>query len=414
MEYFNQFKNRTYFHVFLLLFCTINISAIEFVYPVAQLSDGTSMVMHQHQKCGIMLAGYNLQDSILYRSFLSSQFCPTKVCLLPDKTGFSFFDNGMVRVQNFLKRYPKTIEILYPLSHLQDIEWESPDIFYLSACYKKRNALFRVDTHANIDFVIFSLESDFSCPQKRGSELFFIDQSNVKSKTKYHFSGVNFDGSFGAGNKKLKNKKEDNDLKKNSFQVEYQDGCFSESNNLIQYYDLDRVKILIDFQDQPIIFLAMDSDAEGAAIGYAAKTEKTGEVFLFFYYFLYKDKDGDWQKKLLFSFSLPTNLFLDNYKMKKNSKIQNDGVQENNDRLIESIFPLLPKKIGNTIYYSSLVGQNVNLFSFLSETGVSRQLTFARRPDEHYFCPMVIEGNLYSGQTIIDKDQKVCLYRVTR
>ncbi len=407
--FFIFFNKRHFLLLGLLLFCSIDLSAIEFIYPIAQLPDGTSMVMHQNSPYDILLATYDFKNNKVSRSFLSSQFCPTKVFLLPDKTGFSFFDNGIIKIQTFLKRSPKTIEIIKPVSHLQDIEWESPHIFYVNALYKKQNALFRVNLSvhdATIDFIIFSLNSDFLCPQKRGRELFFIDRSSDKSKIEYHFSGVNFESSFDTGKKKLKNKKKEDFLKADSCQKEYSPELGLESYNVglenhtdTNFCNLNNIQILVNFKDQPIIFLTMDTETEGAAIGYDSNTKKTDNTILFFYYSLYKNEEVGWQKKLLFSFFLPTDLFLGDHK----------------NRLIESIFPLLPKKIGNTtIYYSSLVGQNVNLFSFSLENSMSRQLTFTSQTDQHYFCPIMLDGKLYCGQSLIDKNQKIDLYCVSK
>ena len=53
-----------------------------------------------------------------YEQLLSSQYNPIGVQLLPDKSGFSFLDNGLIKVKNFLKRSPKTIEIYEPFTTL--------------------------------------------------------------------------------------------------------------------------------------------------------------------------------------------------------------------------------------------------------------------------------------------------------
>src|SRR5436190_5358846 len=299
---------RFYGYLFLCV-CTITHSHY-FLYPVASLHNGkTILFIKQNSKDNIELIIWDNTTKHAEKG-LWSLFNPAGIQILPDETGFSFIDNGRLRIKYFDKRSPKTIEFDPYVYHIHTIHWINSLECYFSA--KSTNNLFAV-FHCCIDGTTYCLASDEQChcmyPQKIQNQLFFIKKKPDKT---WSIAQTYYD--------------------KNS------------SNPHIE---------IINF-DNPIIFLQMVSEAEGFVIQHQKKIDPQQHIISFNYYYINK-KHGKWSKKRLFSFEIPSFLLM-----------------SDNDRcLYESLLPLIPRIIDKTIYFvDSSKNQNnrLELFCFTKKT----------------------------------------------
>ena len=93
---------------------------VEYIYPITCFDYNNETVvifMYQSPYRRTQLWMYNIASDS-YEQLLSSQYNPTAVHLLPDSTGFSFVDNGYIKVKKFIKRSPTTIEPHEPLESI--------------------------------------------------------------------------------------------------------------------------------------------------------------------------------------------------------------------------------------------------------------------------------------------------------
>ena len=144
------------------------------------------------------------------------------------------------------------------------------------------------------------------------------------------------------------------------------------------------------------MFLNMISAEEGFVLVYKKNLEYADATASFFYYHLIK-KGKDWCYYQIFSFEIPRSLLL-------------DGDQ----RLFESILPLLPRIIDHSIYY---VDCSNNCHNYLEPycydllSGTSKKLIVPHKnqnQEDHLFVPMKCGNALYYGGSNQGQKPLVC------
>src|SRR5690606_3475103 len=120
-----------YNHYFLYFFLTTSvIYSKEYLYPVAHLSDyKTIFLIHQKYNYSIELLIWDCETNQIQEG-LWSLFNPAGFQLLPDESGFSFIDNGRLRIKYFNKRSPKVIDFDNYFYNMSLINWINSDEFY--------------------------------------------------------------------------------------------------------------------------------------------------------------------------------------------------------------------------------------------------------------------------------------------
>lgn len=326
-----------YFFLF-LLFCIENRSiATEYMYPVASLDNETILYIHQTAPHAIQLFEWNTITNESEQA-LWSLFNPAEVQLLPGNKGFSFIDNGRLRIKSFVKRTAKTIDFDEPIFNINGLYWLDEHICYCSAQYNNHFLLFQLHDDGRVNYLVCRKNKDCMYPQKIGNQLFYIER-------------------------------EKNEL--NNFNYAIMQTTYSEDA---------ASGLVISFYDEPIIFLNMISENEGFVIGYKKDYEKQGLVYFFYYHLIYKEKV--WHKVFLFSFIIPSYLFLEN----------------NEDRLFESILPLLPRIINNKIYFVDCSNNENNfleLYYYDLETMDQNKVDIQRKG--HSFVPVRCGRQLCCG-----------------
>lgn len=265
------------------------IYSTEYIYPIAFLDNQEAVLyMHQFSPDNIKLFKWD-QKTHHIEQLLWSIFNPAAVQLLPHNKGFSFIDNGRLRIKHFQKRSPKTIDFDAPLLNINSLEWLDEHTCYCSAQCTDNFAIFELDDTGTLKYLVADINKDYMYPQKKDNSLFFIERSGNR---------------YGI------------------MQTEY-------SGNSHTFFTLS-------LHDKPIAFLKMISPQEGFFVEHDNIIDSEEKTALFSYYQIIK-KGMHWHTQFLFSFAIPTHLFL----------------YHNDQRLFESIMPLLPRKIGDHLYFVS-------------------------------------------------------------
>ena len=115
----------------------------EYIYPVASLDEDNILYIHQTSPRSIQLFEWNTITNHT-EQILWSLFNPVGIQLLPDNSGFSFIDNGRLRIKAFQKRSPKTIDFDEPIFNINALHWIDEHTCYCSAYYNNLFSLFEL------------------------------------------------------------------------------------------------------------------------------------------------------------------------------------------------------------------------------------------------------------------------------
>jgi hypothetical protein len=336
---------RLFYCVF--FFYTSVLPAAEYVYPVVSLDDGkTILYIHQHSPTSIELLSFNTQTHQT-EQMLWSVFNPAGLQMLPDSSGFSFIDNGRLRIKSFQKRSAKAIDFDEPIFGINSLHWIDTHSCYCSAQYNNNFALFELHDDGTLQCLRAIEGKDCMYPQKVNDQFFYIERNTTKN-------------GLGALHYRI-------------VSCSYQKSSFCDSiTNLVA-----------DFDNTPIIFLTMLSATEGFVIEHAQHANSENPTMLFKYHHIIK-KGNVWSKNLLFSFSIPTNLLLDS-----------------EERLYESILPLLPRIIDNKVYFIDCATNANHILEpyFYDLSAQTVQKINLGQQKEHVFVPISCGNILYFGGT---------------
>jgi hypothetical protein len=345
---FNKF--RTSAGIYSIFFCINAVYATEYIYPVASLNNGaTVLCIHQHNPTHIELVEWNSSTNHT-EQILCSMFNPAGLQMLPNHAGFSFIDNGRLRIKLFQKRSPKAIDFDEPLFGINGLQWIDEHTCYCSAYYNNNFALFELHDDGTMHSLCWKKGSDYLYPQKIGEQLFYIERCATENSTHYRIMQ-----------------------------------CAYQNNN--------NVAIVADFNSTPIIFLTMISDEHGFVLEHAQNIDSDNPITSFSYHEITKQGDT-WNKNTVFSFSIPTNLLV------------------GETRLYESLLPLLPRIVDGKIYFVDCVKDNdtYNLepyFYDLSSEALAKEDLSLKTVQKislperrgHYFVPMQCGDGFYCGGT---------------
>ncbi|MEX2438123.1 MAG: hypothetical protein WD449_02610, partial [Candidatus Babeliales bacterium] len=257
-----NFKAYFFMSTVLLFFV---IQAEEFVYPVGILSKKQEKLYLLYQKSlnHVELWLWNSQTKEAHKGLLST-FTPAGLKILPDHTGFSFVDNGRLRIKQFNKRSPQTVAIYEPVYDVSSIEWLSGKKFYFSARQKGRYAIFESTIDGDVRTLIRDEDHDCLYPQKQENELFYIE----RCPTGAHYFMV---------------------------------APYLTDHSVV---DPDSVRtLLIDFDRQSVAFLHMASATVGYCISHPSSIGSSAKTIECFCHRLHKE-GGEWVNTKLFSFTL--------------------------------------------------------------------------------------------------------------
>lgn len=342
---------KTYIFI-LLLFCTLLIQAEQFVYPVAEFDNGNQIaVIHQKTLQDIDVWFINQKQQTVQKG-LSSFLRPANLRILPSGKGFSFIDQGYIKIKYFEKRSAKTLEIYEPISLFSSVNWIDEHTFYFTARQGDFYHLFCCDDEANNVQRLSCEPVDFLYPQKI-NDIFFCIKRTIEGQFKIvqqPWNPISF----------------------NQYQILPETIITSESA-------------------VPLCFLHMVSDNEGFYLQ-APLTRKYNKADLYdFTCFHLVKNEGKWKTEELFSFQIPLKY------------LQGDS------RLYESIQPFLPKyDVANYVYFSTYNSnvESFELFTFHIPTKKNLEIqndTFKKNPYQ-FFATSIFNTKMYGGIIIEDAE----------
>lgn len=342
----------------------IFISAKEFIYPVFS-HENNIYYIHQKKIDALEVLTFDTIKKSLNKENINGCL-PGNLNLLPDKNGFSFIDQGKIRIKYFNIEKIQTINLQEPIYNISNVEWIDNENFYFSGKNSKRfdiyfsnilqNNLFTISCETITDKIC----SDLLYPQRINSDLYFIERSvDERYKTKK------------SNYKIVKIKCPDYSISGFQFLPENENSC------------------IINLGNMPISFLKMINENEGYFLEHPTLVDKTDKIISLTYHKLYFCKDDNKFKNIeLFSFNLPINYIFGS----------------NSERLYESILPFLPKQFNNEIFFSHCLNDLkllVNIYSYNLDNQIIAQKTFSLNT-EMQFSPIMANDNIYCGSNIID------------
>jgi len=376
----NRIRNYSLSFLFFLFFSSVqSLLAYEFLYPVAYTQQNDLIkvyVLYQKSITHLELWVWDPQTKVATKGLLSS-YTPAGLRILPSDKGFSFIDEGRIRIKEFHKRSPRVIDIYESLYDINEIEWCNNDTFYFSAKKNDTFCVFQMSIDGLLECLVGDSQYDCMYPQVIRDQLFYIERQ-IKDELfkREHISYKIFKTTY--TKPKLfeqKSKSLPEQLRK-AF-LEFDDGDIHCDNAST----LEK-ECLADFKKSPISFLRMISDKEGFFLAHPSEVERQDKLLTFDCYFI-KKSEKTWNHENIFSFSIPTELLLDVL----------------DARLYESILPLLPKYYNGSIYYVDyypVKNGNLNIFRYDIALDIIEQKSFGQH-GQLSFSPLFIDNKIFYG-----------------
>lgn len=383
-----------YFLFNFLFICCITSQKIycsEYLYPVANVKiDGKDKIYVIHQKSinHLELWLWDPVTKIATKGLLSS-YTPAALKILPSLNGFSFIDDGRIRIKKFNKRSPKSIDLYQPLYNISQIYWIDEDNFYLSAIENDKFAIF----HVNTDDVIFPIlqdkNIDFLYPQKIGDKLFYIERKTVKMENGQESSSYKIFETIYPDFKKIINNKIE----------ELKSGEIIQSDSK----SFDPGICIANLQENSIAFLTMIDENQGYFLQHQNVICKH-DKFVYFDCFEIKrennikKEDNNWMVAKLFSFSIPSSLILDS----------------SDSCLYESILPLIPKCNQKKLYFVDFEQDESSNSVFYYDLNSNKivKIYDSKKGNKDYtnivFLPIFAQKSLFLGGKV-DYTENLCL-----
>lgn len=339
-------------YIFLAFCCVFSQNQAEqFIYPVANFHDSNQlMVMYQKSLNSIELWIWDTTTKQAIKG-LSSFFIPANLRMMPSGNGFSFIDQGYIKIKEFVKRSPRTLSIYEPIGLFSNMEWIDEENFYFVAREGDFFQIFQGDLQGNI----LRLTHDFAdalYPQKVGSTLFYMqrDMQNQISIIMEPWNPKSMD--------------------LNSNQTE-------ESTVILQHV-------------QQGCFLHMISETEGFYVQAPTKKGKDSACYQFNCHHI-KKYATNWKNERIFGFDIPSHYITGSTK------------------LYESLEPFLPNfQMQETIYFTTWNHESEQ-FEIWNYNLAAKTLTFMneqilyRKDNQQFFAPYIHDGVMHCGLIITNQ-----------
>jgi len=143
----------------------------EYVYPVCCIQNKVLVV----EQCEGQpeLYAFDVQE-MTYEKILSSHYVPSLIMPLPDNSGFSFLDDGRVRIKYFCKRGVRTIDIFEPIYAIGGLQWIDAHACIFHAREGSHYGIYKMNIDGEIEKVLHDDCYDFLYPQMDNAVLFYI------------------------------------------------------------------------------------------------------------------------------------------------------------------------------------------------------------------------------------------------
>jgi len=317
----------------ILINCIQYLYAIEYIYPINIDQDNVTL-LHQKSCNTTEILEWNIKT---HRTtpLLWSIFNPTYCTILPDKSGFSFIDNGRLRIKYFNKRSPKSLDFDIPFLYINALQWIDENSCYCSAYLGSNFAILKLFIDGTVEIVSADKKNDYLYPCYCDENIFFIERKK---------DAVN---------------------------------NIIDCTILCKNMHMSIVTPILLFSNSLLVSLRMKSATEGFVLEYKNINDAT---YTFIYHVFYYDTTI-WQTKKLFDFTIPQHL------------LKNDS----SERIYESLLPFVPYHAHNRIYFvSSDANDTMNIFYY--DTITQRTAIIDTIADKKcFFVPRVYNNVLLIG-----------------
>lgn len=153
----------------LLSFCE------QIIYPI--VSDGQKIyTIYQKDLNKSEIWALDIEQKIAIKTLLS-HYLPSAVKLLPNLVGFSFIQDGQLRLKYFHKRSPKTVPFSTLFKNFCSVEWLNDRQCYFSARRLNKNVVMIGDiNNAEVHTIMEDCFGDALFPQKIDNNLYYVRQ----------------------------------------------------------------------------------------------------------------------------------------------------------------------------------------------------------------------------------------------
>jgi len=329
-------------NIFFVCCIAVSVHAIEYLYPVGTgiSPEGSDVIylIYQRSLEHVELFAWDPIEGVAHKALLSA-YTPAFFHLLPDNSGFSFIDQGRIRIKQFEKRSPFTIPLYAPIDTITSVEWIDAQHCYFTARYADHFGIFATDLEGNMTTVLSDDGHDFLYPQQPAGQLFFIRRSAS--------------------------------------------GNYDIGTQLVNEHDYH---IILNFEETPIAFLRMIDAEHGFVIQHQAYLDRH-DTFSNFACWYFKKIDGQWKKERIFEFNIPLDLFF------------GDTPQ----RFYESIVPLLPVHIDGNIFFinHNMLTNRLGLYRYELQKE-HYQLAFAPKEPLICCSPTSLFGLIFYGGNVVE------------
>lgn len=329
----------------------------EYLYPVGALHDSKRsgvLVLYQKSVHHTELWLWHPETTKATKLLLST-FNPAGVTILPDNSGFAFIDNNKVRIKYFHKRSPMMLDFDQPIYDLTIIHWNDSNSFYFSAKEHRRFRIYHADIKAGCFCIIGFDDYEAMYPQRIENDLFFVRRSELDMEN----------------------------VQYTIEQTQYPQECDIFLRKRIYdpklAYEIKQPCLLLH-SDKPISFLHMISSYEGFFLEHPSTIEPHTPIIPFSYYHLKKIDDQHWHSQKIFEFSIPSSML----------------INSSDQRLFESILPLLPQYAGKGFYFTTLdaILNGLVIKFYNLETGIIESIF---EDAGNYMSPIIYKSKLLCG-----------------
>ncbi len=332
-----------------------------YFYPcfwVGEMQHPIVYCIHQTKEYHLELWGLDYENKVPFKA-LPAQFMPMQVALLPENRGISFLDKGRIRVKLFTKRSIMNIDIDAPLYDIFSYFWVDQNALCVCAKQYKNYTISHLSITGDLETIVEDPAHHLICPQKIDESLFYI---------KHHKDGTSYfmETEYPA-TKMMKDDAQDFDECIKQFLVK-KDKKEEKKHEQIQLLELENI--------HSPIFLSMIKKDRGFLVDYSDYEKSQLNC-----YYL-EQNNGEWVCSKIFEYIIPHRFI----------------TTKSPERLVESLFPLMPKYNNGKIYFVDYYNNKLAIFSY----DVNKDEIILEFADDkmHVFCPIFMGDSLFSGNNI--------------
>jgi hypothetical protein len=364
------FKKHLWFTTIILLMIGMSllVQCAEYLYPIALLDLGDQKllyVLHQSSFDSPELWLWNPVTKVARKAVLSV-YNPAGLQIIGGNKGFSFVDNGRIRLKMFNTSAFDTIVPDKPLHNISVHHWLSDASCYLSALYRENYGIFLATQQGHIEPLVVQPGFDYKDPTICGDSLFYIEQTI-----------------------------EDSQIAAVSYRILKKRVSRSTAPQTLITIDHAIQELVSDHGTKPAAFLRMISEQEGFFIEHPALIYTHHSMIPCGYQHLLREGQ-EWTQKTLFDFHIPAHLVFP----------EHDGC------LSESLLPLMPRHYEGSILFCDSRGfedeslsvirrkaVSLDVYVYLMQSNTTLKLSHAR-PGEFFFAPIIVGRTIFYGGTV--------------